>query len=208
VQTAICCVLWERAMTSKMLGAATFFLAFQLLAAASAPAQGPQPPTPPAAPPPISGIARNVVTWFHNVTRTGTHRHRIMSSPPLPRPAQLTKTPELPAAAVEPNEARPPSTAVEPNNISPAPALTVEPDKAAAELPAAAVEPNEAPPSAAADEPNVGSAGRANTAAEPDRPPRNLPAAGGASACVQPQSNGQSSRRESNPGRKMIVANC
>jgi hypothetical protein len=34
-------------MRSRVLGAATFFLSLQLLAAASAHAQGPQPPTPP-----------------------------------------------------------------------------------------------------------------------------------------------------------------
>jgi hypothetical protein len=148
---------------SKVLGAATLFLAFQLLAATSASAQGPQPSTPAGAPPPFSGIARNVVTWLHHVTRTGTHRHRIASSPPLPRPrpAQLTKAPELPATAVEPNEAQPVSAAVEPN---PAAAPKVEPDKAPTEPPAASVEPN------------VRSTGRANTAAEPDRPPGDLPA--------------------------------
>jgi hypothetical protein len=161
-QTGICRVLWERAaVRSKMLGTATFYLAFQLLAAASAPAQGPQPPTPPAAPPPFSGIARNVVTWLHHVTRTGTHRRRIVSSPPLPRPrpAQLTKAPELPTAAVEPNETQPAPAAVEPNKMSPAPAAvepnkmspapaaTVEPDKAPAEL-------HETPPAASAVEPS------------------------------------------------------
>jgi hypothetical protein len=142
------------------------FLAFQLLDATSAPAQGPQPSTPPGAPPPFSDIARNVVTWLHHVTRTGTHRHRIASSPPLPRPrpAQLTKAPELPATAVEPNEAQPVSAAVEPK-FSPAPAPKVEPDKAPTEPPAAAFEPN------------VRSTGRANTAAERDRPPGDLPAA-------------------------------
>ena len=133
-------------------------LAFQLLAAASAPAQGPQPPTPPAAPPPFLGIARNVVTWLHHVTRTGTHRHGIVSSPPLPRPrpARLTKPPALPAATIEPNEAPPAASAVEPSKMSPAPAPTVEPDKAPAELPAATVEPNEAQPSAAAVQPESG----------------------------------------------------
>jgi hypothetical protein len=61
--------------------------------------------------------------------------------------------------------------------LPPAPALTVEPDKAPAELPAAAVKPNGAPPAAAAVDPNIASAGRANTAAEPDRPLGDLPAA-------------------------------
>jgi hypothetical protein len=164
-------------MRSRVLGAATFFLSLQLLAAASAHGQGPQPSIPPKAPRPVSSIAHNVITWFHHVTGTGGHRHRIASSPPRPRPAQLTKAPELPAATVEPNEARPASTAVEPNKISPAPAPPVEQDKAPAELPAEAVEPNEAPSATAAGEPNVGSAGRANTAAEPDRLPGNLPAA-------------------------------
>jgi hypothetical protein len=128
-------------MRSRALGAATFFLSLQLLAAASAHAQGPQPSTPPKARPPDSSIAHNVVTWFHHITGTGGHRHRIVSSPPLPRPrpAQLTKTPaELPAAAVEqnktpaaePNEVQPPTASVEPNKMSPAPASSTEPDKA------------------------------------------------------------------------------
>src|SRR5580704_10310582 len=80
-------------MRSRVLGAATFFLSLQLLAATSAHAQGPQPPTPPKARPPVSSVAHNVITWFHHVTGTGAHRHRIVSSPPLPRPrpAQLTK---------------------------------------------------------------------------------------------------------------------
>ena len=175
-QTGICRVLWESAVRSKMLGAATFFLAFQLLAAASAPAQGPQPPTPPAAPPPFLGIARNVVTWLHHVTRTGTHRHGIVSSPPLPRPrpARLTKPPALPAATIEPNEAPPAASAVEPSKMSPAPAPTVEPDKAPAELPAATVEPNEAQPSAAAVEPNPVSPTPAPTV-EPNKAPAELP---------------------------------
>ena len=123
-------------MRSRVLGAATFFLSLQLLAAASAHAQGPQPLTPPKARPPVSSIAHNVITWFHHVTGTGAHRHRIVSSPPLPRPrpAQLTKTPaELPAAAVEqnktpavePNEAQPAAAAVEPNKMSPAPDSTL-----------------------------------------------------------------------------------
>jgi hypothetical protein len=152
-QTDVCRVLWESAVRSKVLGPATFCLAFQLLAAASAPAQEPQPPTPTASP--FSGIARNVVTWLHHVTRTATHRHRIASSPPLPRPrpAQLTKAPELPATTVGPNETPPTASAIEPVKISPAPAPTIEQDKVPAELPAAAVEPNEAPPSASAIEP-------------------------------------------------------
>src|ERR1700756_5456378 len=115
-------------MRSRALGAATFFLSLQLLAAPSAQGQGPQPPTPPKARPPISSIAHNVITWFHHVTGTGAHRHRIVSSPPRPgpRPAQLTKPPaELPAApveqnkppAVDRNEAHPAATAVGPNKI-------------------------------------------------------------------------------------------
>ena len=146
-------------MKSRVLGAATFFLSLQLLAAASAHAQGPQPPTPPKARPPVSSIAHNVITWFHHVTGTGAHRHRIVSSPPLPRPrpAQLTKTPaELPAAAleqnktpaVEPNEAQPAATAAGPNKVSPAPDTTVEPDKPPA------VELNEVQPATVAAEPN------------------------------------------------------
>ena len=67
-------------MRSRVLGAATFFLSLQLLAAASAHAQGPQPPTPPKVRPPFSGVAHNVVTWFHHVTGTGAHRHQIVSS--------------------------------------------------------------------------------------------------------------------------------
>ena len=101
-------------MKSRMLGAATFFLSLQLLAAASAHAQGPLPPTSPKARPPFSGVAHNVITWFHHVTGSGARRHRIVSSPPLPRPrpAQFTKTPaELPAAALEQNK----TPAVEPN---------------------------------------------------------------------------------------------
>ena len=115
-------------MRLRMLGAATFFLCLQLLATASADAQGQQPPTPPKARPSYSSIEHNVITWFHRVTRADTHRHRIASSPPLPRPrpAQLTKAPELPATAVEPNEAPPPASAVERIKISPAPAPTIE----------------------------------------------------------------------------------
>ena len=120
----------------------------------SAVASAGEPPTSAAAPD-FSGVARNVIAWLHHVTRTDTHRHRIASSPPLPRPrpAQLSKAPELPATAVESNEAQPASTTVEPNKISLAPAPAVEPDKATSELPAAA-EPNEVPPAAAAGEPN------------------------------------------------------
>ena len=174
-------------MRSRVLGAAILFLAFQLLAAASAPAQEPQPPTPPAAPD-FSGVARNVITWLHHVTRTGTHRHRIASSPPLPRsrPAQLSKAPELPATAVESNEAQPASTTVEPNKISLAPAPAVEPHKAPSELPPAAVEPTEVPPAAAAGEPNrmreqsaapaVGPNVISSTpTVEPDKTPAELP---------------------------------
>jgi hypothetical protein len=137
-------------MRSRVLGAATFFLCLQLLATASADAQGQQPPTPPKTRPSYSSIEHNVITWFHRVTRADTHRHRIASSPPLPRPrpAQLTKSPELPATAVEPKGTQPVSTAVDPNQISPAPAPKVEPDKAPTEPPAVSVEPNELPPAA------------------------------------------------------------
>ena len=162
-------------MRSRVLGAATFFLSLQLLAATSAHAQGPQPPTPPKAQPPVSSVAHNVITWFHHVTGTGAHRHRIVSSPPLPRPrpAQLTKTPaELPAAAleqnktpaVEPNEAQPAAAAAEANKMSPAPASSVEPDKAPA------VGLNEAQPAASVVEPNKVS-GAPDTIVEPDKPP-------------------------------------
>ena len=130
-------------MKSRALGAATFFLSLQLLAATSAHAQGQQPPTPPKARPSDSSIAHNVITWFNHVIGSGAHRHRIVSSPPLPRPrpAQLTKAPaELPAAAVEqnktpavePNEAQPAAAAVEPNTMSPAHSFSVEPDKSPA----------------------------------------------------------------------------
>ena len=160
-------------MRSRVLGAATFFLSLQLLAAASAHAQGLQTPTPPKARPPVSSIAHNVITWFHNATGTGAHRHRIVSSPPLPRPrpAQLPKTPaELPAAAVEqnktpavePNEAQPAAATVEPNKMSPAPASSVEQGKAPA------VELNEAQPTAA--ETNKVSTAP-DTTVEPDKPP-------------------------------------
>jgi hypothetical protein len=163
-------------MKSRMLGAATFFLSLQLLAAASAHAQGPQPPTPPKARPPFSGVADNVITWFHHVTGTGAHRHQIVSSPPLPRPrpAQLAKTPaELPVAAFEQNkkpaaelnEAQPAAAAAEPNKMSPAPASSNEPDKAPA------VELNEAQPAAAsAVEPNKMSRAP-DTTVEPNKPP-------------------------------------
>ena len=178
-------------MRSRVLGAATFFLSLQLLAAASAYAQGSQPPTPPKARPPFSGVAHNVITWFHHVTGTGAHRQRIVSSPPLPRPrpAQLTKTPaELPAAAleqnktpaVEPNEAQPAAAAAEPNKMSPAPASSVEPDKAPA------VEPNEAQPAASAVEPNKVS-GAPDATVEPDKPPKvELNEAQPAASAVEP----------------------
>jgi hypothetical protein len=157
-------------MRSKVLGAATFFLSLQLLAAASAHAQGPQTPTPPKARPPDSSIVRNAITWFHHVTGTGAHRHRVVSSPPLPRPrpAQLTTTPtELPAAAVEqnktpavePNVAQPTAAAVEPDKMSPAPASSVE-----------AVELNESQPAATAVELNKMSAAP-DTTVEPDKLP-------------------------------------
>jgi hypothetical protein len=177
-------------MRSRVLGAATFFLCLQLLATASAHAQGQQPPTPPKSRPSYSSIEHNVITWFHRVTRADTHRHRIASSPPLPRPrpTQLTKAPELPATAVEPKGTQPVSTAIEPNEISPAPALKVEPDKAPTEPPAASVEPNELPPAgtlpAAAIEPNeaqpAASAGEPNTISstptvEPAKTPAELP---------------------------------
>jgi hypothetical protein len=142
-------------------------LSLQLLAAASAPAQGQQPPTPPKARPSDSSIARNVITWFHHVTGSGARRHRIVSSPPLPRsrPPQLTKTPaELPAAAVEPKEARPAAAAVEPNTMSPAPSSSVEPDKAPA------VELNDAQPAGTAVEPNKTSPAP-DTTVESAKPP-------------------------------------
>ena len=173
-------VLWMRWCASPCGGkAGTFFLSLQLLAAASAHAQGPQSPTPPKARPPFSGVAHNVITWFHHVTGTGAHRHRIVSSPPLPRPrpGQLTKTPaELPAAAleqnktpaVEPNEAQPAAAAAEANKMSPAPASSVEPDKPPT------VELNEVQPAAA--EPNKISPASA-LAVEPDKAPAELPAA-------------------------------
>jgi hypothetical protein len=168
-------------MRSRVLGAATFFLSLQVLAAASAHAQGPQPPTAPKAQPPVSSIAHNVITWFHHVTGTGARRHRIESSPPLPRPrpAQLAKTPaELPAAAVEqnkipavePNEVQPAAVAVEPNKMSAAPDTTVEPDKPLT------VELNEVQPAAAAGEPNKISPAPAPTV-EPDKAPAELLAA-------------------------------
>jgi hypothetical protein len=161
-------------MRSRVLGAATFFLSLQLLAAASAHAQGQQPPTPPKARPSYSSIAHNVITWFHQVTGSGAHRHRIVSSPPLPRPrpAQLTKTPaELPAAvveqnetpAVEPNEAQPAAAAVEPNKMSPPPSSSVEPAKAPV------VELNDAQPAASAVEPNK-TTPAPDTTVEPAKP--------------------------------------
>ena len=157
----------------RVLGAAAFFLAFQLLAAASAHAQEPQSPTPSKPQPPFSGMAHNFVTWLHHVTSTGTRRHRIVSSPPLPRPrpAQLGAQPsaaavrpnnapagfaptaaepdrepgDLPAAAVEPNEAQPAAALVVPNKMPPAPAPAVETDRAAAEQPPGAVDQTKAP---------------------------------------------------------------
>jgi hypothetical protein len=189
-------------MKSRALGAATFFLSLQLLAATSAHAQGQQPPTPPKARPSDSSIAHNVITWFNHVIGSGAHRHRIVSSPPLPRPrpAQLTKAPaELPAAAVEqnktpvvePNEAQPAAAAVEPNTMSPAHSSSVEPDKSpAVELNDATapapdttvepakpptVEPKEAQPAAAAVEPNTMSPAPSSSV-EPDKLPVELPA--------------------------------
>jgi hypothetical protein len=171
-------------MRSRVLGAATFFLSLQLLAAASADAQGQQPPTPPKARPSDSSIAHNVITWFHHVTESGAHRHRIVSSPPLPRPrpAQLTKTPaELPAAAVEPKEAQPAAAADEPNTMSPAPPSSVEPDKAPA------VELNDAQPAVSAVEPNKKSPAP-DTTVEPAKPPRVEPnEAQPAAAAVEPK---------------------
>ena len=153
-------------MRLRMLGAATFFLCLQLLASVSAHAQGPQPSTPPKAPPPVSSIAHNVVTWFHHVTGTGGHRHRIVSSPPLPRPrpAQLTKTPaELPAAAVDQNKTTP---AVELNEPQPA-ASPVEPNNSSSVVSDKAPD---AQPAAAAVEPNKMSLAP-DTTVEPDKPP-------------------------------------
>ena len=163
-------------MRSRVLGAATFFLSLQLLAAASAHAQGPQTPTPPKARPPVSSIAQNAITWFHHVTGTGARRHRIESSPPLPRPrpAQLTKTPmELPAVAVEqnktpavePNEVQPPAAADEPKKMSPAPASSAEPDKGLV------TEPNEVQLPPAAVEPNNKMSRARDTTFEPEKPP-------------------------------------
>ena len=163
-------------MRSRVLGAATFFLSLQLLAATTAHAQGPQPPTPPKTRPAVSSVAHNVITWFHHVTGTGAHRHRIVSSPPLPRPrpAQLTKTPaELPAAAVEQNKTPavdPAATAVGPNKMSLTPDTTGEPDKPPA------VELNEVQPATVAAEPNKISPATAPTV-EPDKVPAELPAA-------------------------------
>ena len=158
-------------MRSRALGAATFFLSLLLLAAASAHAQGPQPPTSPKVRSPVSSIARNVITWFHNVTGTGAHRHGIVSSPPLPRPRppQFTQTPaELSAAAVEQNK----TPAVEPNEVQPA-AGTVEspaPASSVEQGEAPAVELNEPQPAATAAEPNKVSAAP-DTTVEPDKPP-------------------------------------
>ena len=153
-------------MRSRVLGAAMSFLSLQLLAAASAQAQGLQPPTPPKAAAPVSSIAHNVVTWFHHVTGTGGHRHRIVSSPPLPRPrpAQLTKTPaELPAAAVHQNKTTP---AVELNKPQPA-AAAVEPNNSSSVVSDKAPD---AQPAAAAVEPNKMSLAP-DTTVEPDKPP-------------------------------------
>jgi hypothetical protein len=141
-------------MKSRVLGVAAFFLSFHLLAAASAHAQGPQSPTPSKPPPPSSGTAHDFFTWLHHVTGgDGTHRHRIVSTPPLPRPrpAQLAKAPEeLPAAAVEPNKAQPAATAVVPNDASAGFAPTAaEPDREPGGLPATGVEPNKEQPAAA-----------------------------------------------------------
>ena len=168
-------------MRSRVLRAATFFLSLQLLGAASAQAQSPQPPTPPKARPPDASIAHNVITWLHHITGTGGQRHRIASSPPLPRPrpAQLTKTPaELPAAAVEqnkapavePNEVQPAAAAVEPNKMSQARDMTFERDR----LPTA--EPKDVQPVASAAEPNKISSAPA-PAVEPDKAPAEIPAA-------------------------------
>ena len=117
-------------MRSRVLGAATFFLSLQLLAAASAHAQGPQPPTPPKARPPFLGVAHNVITWFHHVTGTGRtaigsclYRRRCLTAP-----AQLTKTRELPLSLTNNPLSAPPSdrviAAAEPNKMSPPPQLS------------------------------------------------------------------------------------
>ena len=156
-------------MRSRVLGVATFFLSLQLLAAASAQAQGLQLPTPPKAAAPVSSIAHNVVTWFHHVTGTGAHRRRIVSSPPLPRPrpAQLTKTPaELPDAAVDQNKTTP---AVELNEPQPA-AAAVEPNNSSSFVSDKAPALNDVQPAAAAVEPDKMSLAP-DTTVEPDKPP-------------------------------------
>jgi hypothetical protein len=86
-------------MRSRVLGPAAFFVSFLLLAAAAAHAQGQQSPTPSKPRP----VAHDFFTWLHNVTGAGTHRHRIVSAPPLPRPRPAHL--EQPTAAVEPNNA-------------------------------------------------------------------------------------------------------
>jgi hypothetical protein len=161
-------------MRSRVLGAATFFLSLQLLAAASADAQGQQLPTPPKARPSDSSIAHNVITWLHHVTGSGAHRHRIVSSPPFepntmsPAPSSSVEPDKTPA--VELNDAQPAGSAVEPNKTSSAPDNTVEPAKPPA------VEPNEAQPAAAAVEPNNMSSAPSSSV-EPDKSPAERPAA-------------------------------
>jgi hypothetical protein len=76
-------------MRSRVLGAATFFLSLQLLAAASAHAQGPQSPTPPKARPPFSGVAHNVITWFlRHWYWSAPPSDRVIAAAARPRPAQ------------------------------------------------------------------------------------------------------------------------
>jgi hypothetical protein len=174
-------VIWrmlrgDGTVRSRVAGAAAFFLSFGLLAAASAYAQGPQSPTPtpPQPRPLVSGVAHDFVTWLRHVTRTGTHRHRLVTSPPLPRPrpAQLAKAPvEVPAAAVEPNEAQPAATAGVPNN---APGILAHPAAEPDRAPAAAVEPNEAQFAATAVVPDEMPFAPAATV-EPEKAPAELP---------------------------------
>jgi hypothetical protein len=74
-----------------MLRAASFTLAFLLLAAASVHAQD---------------ADSSFLTWLHHVGRTGAH-HRAAASPPLPRPrpAELAQRPaELAPATVTPHQ--------------------------------------------------------------------------------------------------------
>ena len=75
-QTAFCRVLWRGTVRSRVLGAATLFLAFQLLAAASAPAQGPLTTT--AAAWSTAGLFRYWAKRYHVVAP----RHSYWHSPP------------------------------------------------------------------------------------------------------------------------------